>query len=249
VCVTLSQTHVFPSTCDRVRSSALQFISHSWEAGRVEGAEVVSSATLSCESICALHAPRSVRSFPDAGLQDFENDGSQFRSSAVLASCDAIGWSRAKLRSTLHSRFRVQKSPTSPGPRGLHPQRALHTERCSHISKFSELFETLPCESGAMISTEQVGRIDFATCTAIGFVFSTLECGDRSDRGRSILAPCAYRLNLPSASCINRSMISHVYGFLLWLLLSFLRFVLRLPRIDAFLPSRLRHHLRRSRRN
>jgi hypothetical protein len=140
---------------------------------------------------CALHAPLNVRSFPDAGLQDFENDGSPFRSSAVL---DVV-------RHQLAGPGRNLGPPCIPGSvcRKVRPLLDLavcipseqsHRTPLSHL-KGSELFETLPCESGATIGQRQVGRIDFATCMAIGFVFSTLERGDRSDRGCSIPACCA----------------------------------------------------------
>jgi hypothetical protein len=113
---------------------------------------------------CALHAPRNVRSFPDAGLQDFENDGSPFRSSAVLD----------VLRHQLAGPGRNLGPPCIPGSvcRKVRPLLDLavcipseqsHRALLSHL-KASELFETLPCESGAMICEGQVGRIDFARC-------------------------------------------------------------------------------------
>ncbi len=44
---------------------------------------------------------------------------------------------RRTLRSTLHDRFHVQDSPTHPGPRGLHPQRADFQSNSTFVSSLA----------------------------------------------------------------------------------------------------------------
>ena len=44
---------------------------------------------------------------------------------------------RRTLRSTLHARFHVQDSPTHPGPRGLHPQRADFQSNSTFVSSLA----------------------------------------------------------------------------------------------------------------
>jgi hypothetical protein len=90
----------------------------------------------------------------------------------------ALGWSQSTLRSTLHDRFSVQRSPTIPGPRGLHPQRA----DFQNASAFAVLFTTptvcrtfqsfgrlrnLPCATAESVRAKRMRRIGFCEIACV----------------------------------------------------------------------------------
>ena len=118
-----------------------------WEPGRAIRAEVVSGrgAKLISELRRALRAPRFSGCFSRIQVTGLflwcgaVVTAPPCASSRVQSShlATQLAGPRRTLRSTLHDRFHVQDSPTHPGPRGLHPQRADFQSNSNFVSSLT----------------------------------------------------------------------------------------------------------------